>query len=95
MSDINARLGNKRIGMNNPGKFDCYENAHSDEPMFVLLGRDPMAGSLVRVWVDMREQRGELPEKLEEARRCADALDAWARPLGKEPIDLVILPKGE
>ncbi|HAW11807.1 MAG TPA: aspartate decarboxylase, partial [Chloroflexi bacterium] len=26
---------------NNPGKFDCYDDAHPDEPMFVLLGRDP------------------------------------------------------
>ena len=25
---------------NNPGKFDCYEHAKPDEPMFVLLGRD-------------------------------------------------------
>ena len=28
---------------NNPGKFDCYTNAEPDEPMFILLGRDPVA----------------------------------------------------
>jgi hypothetical protein len=40
---------------NNPGKFDCYDDAHPDEPMFVLLGRDPAAGSLVRLWARRRE----------------------------------------
>jgi hypothetical protein len=71
---------------NNPGRFDCYENAHPDEPMFVLLGRDPMAGSLVLEWVGMRRARGEDPEKLEEATVCAAAMDAWARKLGKWPV---------
>ena len=75
---------------NNPGKFDCYENAKPDEPMFVLLGRDPMAGYLVREWADWREATGEDPAKLAEARACADALDAWARSLGKEPKSMVV-----
>lgn len=35
---------------NNPGKFDCYANAHPDEPMFILLGRDERAPELVRMW---------------------------------------------
>lgn len=39
---------------NNPGKFDCYESAKPDEPMFVLLGRDPLAGHLVSIWSKMR-----------------------------------------
>jgi hypothetical protein len=69
---------------NRPGKFDCYENADPDEPMFVLLGRDPMAGYLVRKWAWMREVEGEPPLKVAEARACADALDAWAKKLGKE-----------
>ncbi len=72
----------------NPGKFDCYANAKPDEPMFVLLGRDPMAATLVRAWADMRETLGEDPDKIAEARACADALDAWARKLGKVPIQL-------
>jgi hypothetical protein len=73
---------------NNPGRFDCYENAKPDEPMFVLLGRDPMAGSLVRLWADWRQERGEEPAKVAEARACADALDAWARGLMKNPLDI-------
>ena len=39
---------------NNPGKFDCYENAEPDEPMFVLLGRDRLAGHLVSIWSKVR-----------------------------------------
>lgn len=39
---------------NNPGAFDCYENAESDEPMFVLLGRDPLAPFLVSIWSKVR-----------------------------------------
>jgi hypothetical protein len=68
---------------NRPGAFDCYANAKPDEPMFVLLGRDPMAGSLVREWAWRREAIGEDPVKVAEAKSCAEQLDAWARNLGK------------
>jgi len=71
---------------NNPGPFDCYENAKPDEPMFVLLGRDANAGLLVRLWADIREQRGEDPAKVAEARAVADQMDAWAKKLGKTPM---------
>lgn len=39
----------------NPGKFDCYANALPDEPMFVLLARDELAPSLVRLWATIRD----------------------------------------
>lgn len=39
---------------NNPGKFDCYHKAEPDEPMFVLLGRDPQAAHLVSIWSKLR-----------------------------------------
>jgi hypothetical protein len=68
---------------NKPGKFDCYANAEPDEPMFVLLGRDRNAGLLVRLWADIREAMQEDPAKVAEARACADAMDAWAKSLGK------------
>jgi hypothetical protein len=70
----------------NPGVFDCYANAKPDEPMFVLLGRDPMAGVLVRQWAAWREARGESKEKVAEARACADSLDAYCKSLGKDPL---------
>src|SRR5579863_8556379 len=71
---------------NNPGAWDCYANAEPDEPMFVLLGRDPMAGALVRLWALAREEQGKDPSKVQEARMCARALDAWALHLGKIPV---------
>lgn len=39
---------------NNPGKFDCYTNAEPDEPMFVLLARDPAAEYLTAAWAAVR-----------------------------------------
>lgn len=62
---------------NSPGEYDCYANAEPDEPMFVLLARDPLAAYLVRIWASARAwTRGE-DAKTQEARRCADAMDAW------------------
>jgi hypothetical protein len=68
---------------NNPGKWDCHANAHPDEPMFVLLGRDPSASLLVRLWAEVRAKQGEDPAMVQEARDCADAMEAWVRDLGK------------
>ena len=69
---------------NNPGKYDCYENAAPDEPMFVLLARDRDAPALVRVWALARERRGYNPEKVAEARVCADAMEKYRAELTKE-----------
>lgn len=38
----------------NPGQFDCYHAAKPDEPMFVLLARDRLAGFLVSIWSSLR-----------------------------------------
>jgi hypothetical protein len=69
---------------NEPGSFDCYHNARPDEPMFILLARDPSASAIVKWWSDAREaaiDRGERPESdravVEEARRCAKNMMAW------------------
>lgn len=65
---------------NNPGAFDCYLNAEPDEPMFVLLARDPMAPFLVREWARRRIDSFSPPEddaKVAEAKACADNMDAW------------------
>jgi hypothetical protein len=40
----------------NPGDFDCYARAEPDEPLFTLLGRDPLAGILVMIWAEARKQ---------------------------------------
>ena len=39
---------------NNLGKFDCYAHAEPDEPIFVLLARDPLAGFLTSIWSKVR-----------------------------------------
>ena len=62
---------------NNPGQFDCYEAADPDEPMFVLLARDPDAPRLVREWARNRELRDGPNAKVREARACADAMEEW------------------
>ena len=68
---------------NNPGRFDCYSNAHPDEPMFVLLGRDPDAPLLVERWADIREANGEDASKVAEARTCAASMRAWLTTIRK------------
>ncbi len=60
-----------------PGKFDCYANAAPDEPMFVLLARDPMAPILVSLWADLREHAAGNPSKVFEARTCAIEMAKW------------------
>lgn len=62
---------------NKPGDFDCYANALPDEPMFVLLARDPHAPALVRAWADRRLEAGEDRAKVEEAYGCANAMEKW------------------
>lgn len=69
---------------NNPGKFDCYDNADPDEPMFIILGRDVHGASAVRKWANDREafiKAGLKPtddmRMVWEARECADAMEAY------------------
>jgi hypothetical protein len=68
---------------NNPGKYDCYANAAPDEPMFVLLGRDPCAPILVQLWALIREEMGEDVAVVREAIDCAAMMEVWALALGK------------
>lgn len=83
-------MGTKR----DPGKFDCYDKAEPDEPLFTLLARDPFAAVLVEQWAMMRDKaRQERIEaktispadnleelrKIDEARACADAMREWRR----------------
>lgn len=63
---------------NNPAHYDCYANADPDEPMFILLGRDKNAPSLVDLWARQREIDGEDAAKVKEARDCAEAMRHWA-----------------
>ncbi len=63
---------------NNPGRFDCYDKAEDDEPMFILLARDPVAATMVRIWIKLRRLVGKVDsEKIGEAKLCADAMEKW------------------
>src|SRR6266536_713389 len=75
---------------NKPGNFDCYANADPDEPMFILLGRDPFAPALVDMWAASRAIDGEVPAKTDEAIHCADAMREWLTKLGKHEKKLLI-----
>jgi len=66
-----------------PSPFSCYDRAEPNEPIFTLLGRDPMAGILIRLWVKLREEAGEDRAKLEDALACAAACERWAISKGK------------
>jgi hypothetical protein len=64
----------------------CFQAAMDDEPMFVLLARDPQAPALVRKWADQRETEIELcrrprsdMEKVQEARYCATRMEEWRK----------------
>lgn len=76
---------------NNPGKWDCYSKAEPDEPMFILLGRDPTASIIVELWRELKKEMksegtsASSDDKLEEARQCAAAMEAWAIKQGKSP----------
>ena len=74
----------------NPGRFDCYGAAEPDEPMFILLGRDPDAPQLVRDWVIRRQARGEAGDKLMEALDCASKMDAFRMDRDRRPKPPVI-----
>jgi len=62
---------------NKPGAYDCYENAHDDEPMFVLLARDPLAPMLVDLWACLRQHTRGHCGKVAEAKDCADQMRTW------------------
>jgi len=74
---------------NNPGKFDCYAAAKPDEPMFVLLARDPIAPQLVQIWAAVARLLGKDPEKIKEAQQCAEAMRAYLGTHGKQEFPVL------
>lgn len=61
----------------NPGKFDCYDAALPDEPMFVLLARDEDAAALVEEWCNRKMRRITLGGTKDTPRRRAKIDEAW------------------
>ena len=68
---------------NNPGEFDCYDKAAPDEPMFVLLARDPLAPILVDLWATLRERERRDVSKPAEARHCAAEMRRYRQTMEK------------
>ena len=67
-----------------PGRYDGYDKAEQDEPVFTLLARDPLAPILIRLWADMRqwsehETGPDSAMQRKEARQCAEAMDIWRK----------------
>ena len=62
---------------NNPGRFDCYASAAPDEPLFVLLARDPLAPIIVESLASLRAHAAGNPSKVAEAKACATAMREW------------------
>lgn len=66
-----------------PGNLDCLAKAEADEPMFILLARDPAAPAVIRQWAEDRiagHARYELDDQTEHARaarQIADAMELW------------------
>ena len=62
----------------------CFYNAMDDEPMFVLLARDPDAPRVVREWAEGRAaeiEAGRRPhsdrQKVVDARETAQRMEDW------------------
>lgn len=72
-----------------PGKYDCYEKAYPNEPIFTLRAKDPNASRLVRQWaahatdgfagLTILKMSPEEQEKINEALAVAEAMDEWHR----------------
>ena len=66
-----------------PGNLDCLAKAEADEPMFILLARDPVAPAILRAWAADRLElanTGKLDDQTEHAhaaRTIADAMELW------------------
>lgn len=82
-------MGTKR----KPGKFDCYIKAQDDEPMFILLGRDPVAWAVLEYWIELRtifaHELKQMPEQLIEAMSLVKDMKKWARERKPELIESV------
>lgn len=63
----------------------CLGRSQMDEPVFVLVARDPLSGDIVREWADRLETRtkalgeltGKRQAKIAEARALAKRMDDW------------------
>jgi len=70
----------------NPGEYDCYNKVLPDEPLFVLLARDPYAPTLIEEWAEERMRAVMMKMRpledlnmVSEAQKCAKAMREWRK----------------
>ena len=69
-----------------PGPFDGYAKARPDEPIFVLLGRDPYAAALVELWAELRAAHDGVDLRTEEARAVAETMKSYCAKFGRPAL---------
>lgn len=89
---------------NHPSVFNCYKAALPDEPMFVMLARDPAAPETLRHWANQRRLLGKVAteddqDRIAEALALASRMENWRLanldPLGGTPTWRLPRPEGE
>lgn len=65
-----------------PGAFRCYDAALPDEPIFVILGRDPAAPATIAYWASQRRMLGKNENtddlaRIDAARKEAFVMSDW------------------
>ena len=78
-----------------PGKYDCYAAAQDDEPIFVLLGRDPFVAQLIRLWAYATLASGADIDKAESALFIAAECETWCQLEGRKPAPVLPLNMDE
>lgn len=67
----------------------CWNRAHPNEPVFVLLGRDASAAVAIRAWILHRLRSGKSTEtspEIVQAREWCEVMERYARAKGKEKL---------
>ena len=72
----------KKLELSTPKS--CLNKAATDEPIFVLRAKDPLAAMTVRHWITMSEGLHE-SAKLEEAHKLAAMMEDWRKRTYPEP----------
>lgn len=67
--------------LNNRGSYDCLAKLEKnpDMPFFLLLASDKSAPETIRHWASHAMHNGVKPDKIAEAYRCADEMEAYRR----------------
>lgn len=67
------------------GNHDCLAKRRPGEPMFILLGRDPDAHNIVRMWAQRRLDAGGDPDHCQSVFAIADAMQEYAADPANRP----------